>query len=115
MPLRVFIESVSKTHQSAYSLHQAAGTWQEVLDVSDCCFGEIGHGAIATTRSAVVEKVADSGCWVLLKEILTGAVGFLVTEEKVVGQMQDAIHVDDAADVVHVYVRYQAHNHHSLH
>lgn len=74
MPLRVFIESVSKTH---HSLHQAAGTWQEVLDVSDCCFGEIGHGAIATTRSAVVEKVADSGCWVLLKEILTGTVGFL--------------------------------------
>lgn len=31
----------------------------------------------------------------------------LVTEEEVIGQMQDAFHVDNAADAVHVHVSYQ--------
>lgn len=59
------------------SLHHAAGTWQEVLDVSDRRLGQVGHGAIAATGGAVVEKVADSGRRVLLEEIITGTEGFL--------------------------------------
>lgn len=59
------------------SLHHAAGTWQEVLDVSDRRLGQVGHGAIAATGGAVVEKVADSGGRVLLEEIITGTEGFL--------------------------------------
>ena len=54
-----------------YSLHQTAGTWQEVLDICDRRFGEIGHGAIAATRGAVIEKVANPSRWVLLKEVIT--------------------------------------------
>lgn len=33
---------------------------------------------------------------------------YLVTEEEVIGQMQDAVHVDNATDAVHVHVSYQA-------
>lgn len=64
-------------HQSDASLHQAAGTGQKVLDGSDHRLGQISHGAVAATRGAVVKKVADSSRWVLLKEIIAGAVGFL--------------------------------------
>lgn len=64
-----------------FSLHQATWTWQEVLYIGDDCLGQIGHGPIAATGGAIVEKVADSGCWVFLKEIITGTVGFLGMRE----------------------------------
>lgn len=67
----------SETHSAAFSLHQAAGTWQEVLDIGDDRLGQIGHGAIAATRGTVIEEIADSRGWVLFKEIFTGILGFL--------------------------------------
>lgn len=126
------------------SLHQTARIWQKVLNISDYRLGQISHGAKAAARSAVIKKVANSSSWILFQEIVTGTVGFLheqdkvkrrihknsfdlfsstgffrheylVIEEKIVGQMQNAIHMDDATNVVHVYVSHKAQNHHSLH
>lgn len=105
--LQLLLGVLSKTAQHAtllVSLHEAAGARQEVLDVSDSRFGEIRHGAKAPTGGAVIKKIADSRCWVLFKEIFTRAMGFLVREEKVISQMQDAIHVNDSSDAVHVDV-----------
>lgn len=73
----VFLSGAARLIGPLSSLHHAAGTWQEVLDVSDRRLGQVGHGAIAATGGAVVEKVADSGGRVLLEEIITGTEGFL--------------------------------------
>lgn len=40
---------------------------------------------------------------------------YLVGKEEVVCQMQDAVHVDNAADALHIHVGYQAQDHHGLH
>lgn len=40
---------------------------------------------------------------------------YLISEEELIGQMQDAVHMDDAADAVDVDVGHQTKNHHGLH
>lgn len=66
-----------ETYWFSFSLHHAAGAWEEVLDVSNCRLGQIGHGSIAATRGAIIEEVADTSRRILFKEIITGTVGFL--------------------------------------
>lgn len=66
-----------ETYWFSFLLHHAAGAGEEVLDVSNCCLGQISHGPITAARSAIVEEVADTSRRVLLKEIITGTVGFL--------------------------------------
>lgn len=66
-----------ETYWFSFSLHHAAGAWEEVLDVSNCCLGQISHGSITATRGAIIEEVADTSGGVLFKEIITGTVGFL--------------------------------------
>ena len=73
----VFLSGAATLIGPLSSLHHAAGTWQEVLDIRDRRLGQVGHGAVAATGGAIVEKVADSGRWVLLEEIITGTEGFL--------------------------------------
>lgn len=39
----------------------------------------------------------------------------LITEEELIGQLQDAVHMDNTANAVHINISYQTQNHHSLH
>lgn len=62
------------------SLHQAAATGEEVMDVCDHSFGQVGHGAVAAAGGAVVEEVADSCGRIFLQEKLIGPARFLKKE-----------------------------------
>lgn len=59
------------------SLHLAAGAGQEVLDRRGHGLGQVGHGAEAAARGAVVEEGADPRGRVLLQEVIPGALGLL--------------------------------------
>lgn len=46
---------------------------------------------------------------------LRNAQQYLINEEELIGQLQDAVHMDNTADAVHINISYQTQNHHSLH
>lgn len=88
-------------------LHLATCIWKEILYIGSDCFGKVRHSTKATTRGAVIEKVTNSSGWILLQEVFTCSMCFLVLPEQVVGYVYNAVDVDYPPDALHLHVCHQ--------